>query len=316
MCRIVTTRCIVFMVLVRPCLQFTHKDEGAETNTMPMKTWKHIRDKPKLNCSSVVLKTLGGGVVEHDGVAEVTYQVGDKRITAELYVTREKCVPILGLEVSVDLGLVQPRDNLVTSQGGRVQHIDAVKATEPAVTMDTLENEYKDVFSGLGCYPGKYHIELNPGAQPVIDPPRLVPQALYKPLREKLKKLEAQGVIIAVNEPTDWMNGLVITEKRDVSLRLGLDPKYMNKNIRREHFQIPTFTEISMQLRVHDYSPLSARRTRTGRWSWTKTAHCYAASTPHSGDIVLFECHSESPVLAKCCRSGRIKSLETYLMFT
>ena len=50
-------------------------DTGAETNTMPMKTWKHIRDKPKLNCSSVVLKTLGGGVVEHDGVAEVTYQV-------------------------------------------------------------------------------------------------------------------------------------------------------------------------------------------------------------------------------------------------
>ena len=178
-------------------------DTGAETNTMPMKTWKHIRDKPKLNCSSVVLKTLGGGVVEHDGVAEVTYQVGDKRITAELYVTREKCVPILGLQVSVALGLVQPGDNLVTSQGDRVQHIDAVEATEPAITMDTLENEYKDVFFGLGCYSGKYHIELNPGAQPVIDPPTRVPQALYEPLREKLKKLEAQGFIIAVDEPTD-----------------------------------------------------------------------------------------------------------------
>ncbi|KAI0223027.1 hypothetical protein LSAT2_025721, partial [Lamellibrachia satsuma] len=74
----------------------------------------------------------------------------------------------------------------------------------------TLENEYKDVFSGLWCYPGKYHIELNPGAQPVIDPPRRVPQALYEPLREKLKKLEAQGVIIAVDEPTDWVNSLVI----------------------------------------------------------------------------------------------------------
>ena len=221
-------------------------DTGAETNTMPMKTWKHIREKPNLNCSSVVLKTLGGGVVEHDRVAEVTYQVGDKRITAELYVTREKCVPILGLDVSVALGLVQPGDNLVTSQGDRVQQIDAVEATEPAITTDTLENEYKDVFSGLGCYPGKYHIELNPGAQLVIDPPRRVPQALYEPLR--LKKLEAQGVIIAVDEPTDWVNSLVITEKRDGSLRLCLDPKHMNKNIRREHFQIPTFTEISTQL--------------------------------------------------------------------
>ena len=127
-------------------------DTGAETNTMPMKTWKHIRENPNLNCSSVVLKTHGGGVVEHDGVAEVTYQVGDKRITAQLYVTREKCVSSLGLEVSVALGLVQPGDNLVTSQGDRVQQIDVVEATEPAITMDTLENEYKDVFSGLGCY--------------------------------------------------------------------------------------------------------------------------------------------------------------------
>ena len=34
-------------------------DTGAETNKMPIKTWKHIREKPKLNYSSVVLKTLG-----------------------------------------------------------------------------------------------------------------------------------------------------------------------------------------------------------------------------------------------------------------
>ena len=97
-------------------------------------------------------------------------------------------MPILGLEVTVALGLVQPGDNLVTSRGDRVQQIDAVEATEPAIKTETLENEYKDVFSGLGCYPSKYHIELNPGAQPVIDPPRQVLQALYEPLREKLRK--------------------------------------------------------------------------------------------------------------------------------
>ena len=65
------------------------------------------------------------GKVERDGVAEVTHQVGDKRITAELYVTREKCMPILGLEVSVALCLVQPGDTLVTSQGDRVQQTDS-----------------------------------------------------------------------------------------------------------------------------------------------------------------------------------------------
>ena len=187
------------MVLVRQCLQFAHKDEGRHG----------CRDKYDANEK----------MEAHQRKAKTELQLcrsqntwrrtnSDKRITAELYVTREKCVPILGLEVSVALGLVQPGDNLVTSQGDRVQQIDAVEATEPAITMDTLDNEYKDIFSGLGCYPGKYNIELNPGAQPVIDPPRRVPQALYEPFREKLKKLEARGVIIAVDEPTnDRHNG-------------------------------------------------------------------------------------------------------------
>ena len=206
-------------------------------------------------------------------------------------------------------------DNLVISQGDQVQQIYAVEATEPAITMDTVENEYKDVFSGFGCYPGKCHIELNPGAHPVIDPPRQVPQALYEPLREKLKKLEAQGVTMAVDESTDWVNSLAITEKRDGSLRLCLDPKHMDKNIRREHFQIPTFTEISTQFGGARLFTILDQKD--SYWQVElRTAHCYAASTPHSGDIVLFECHSESPVLGKCCKSGRIKRLVTFLMFT
>ena len=118
-----STRCIVFMVLVNVCNSRIKmkvdikmkEDTGAETNAVPMKTWKHIREKPNLTCSSVVLKTLGGGVVERDGVAEGTYQVGDKCITTELCVTREKCVLILGLDVSVAVGLVQPGDNVVTN---------------------------------------------------------------------------------------------------------------------------------------------------------------------------------------------------------
>ena len=223
-------------------------DTGSETNTMSMKTWKRIKEKPNLSNSYVILKTLGGGVVEHEGVAHVTYKAGGKSIDAELYITKQKCVPILGLEVSVALGLVQPGDNLVTSQGDEIPQIATVETSQPGITMNTLEEEYKDVFSGLGCYPGKYHIELNPGAQPVVDPPKRVPQALYEPLREKLKKLEEQGVIASVDEPTDWVNSLVITEKRDGSLRLCLDPKQLNKNIHREHFQIPTFTEVSTQL--------------------------------------------------------------------
>jgi len=40
----------------------------------------------------------------------------------------------------------------------------------------------------------------------------------------------------------------VIAEKKDGSLRLCLDPKQLDENIWREHFQIPTFEEVTTQL--------------------------------------------------------------------
>ena len=81
------------------------------------------------------------------------------------------------------LGLVQPGDNIVT------------------ITTDTLENECIDVLHGLGCYPGKCHIELNPGAQRVIDPTRRVSQAEeVEKVRRNLKNKASSSQ--STNQPT------------------------------------------------------------------------------------------------------------------
>ena len=45
-----------------------------------------------------------------------------------------------------------------------------------------------------------------------------------------------------------WVNSLVVVENPDVSLRLCLDPRDLNKAIKREHFQLPTFEDISTRL--------------------------------------------------------------------
>jgi len=106
------------------------------------------------------------------------------------------------------------------------------------ITIDTLKQEYSDVFTGLWCFPGKYHKEIQPGASPVTDHPRRVLWALYAPFRDKLNKLEHEGML----------DSLVITEKRDGLLRPCLDPEELNKNIRKGHFQIRTFTDVMTQL--------------------------------------------------------------------
>ena len=57
-----------------------------------------------------------------------------------------------------------------------------------------------------------------------------------------------QGIIVPVDEPTDWVNSLVIREKPNGSLRICLDPKDLNKAIKREHYPVPTVDMVTNRL--------------------------------------------------------------------
>ncbi|XP_056880704.1 uncharacterized protein LOC130521067 isoform X1 [Takifugu flavidus] len=90
---------------------------------------------------------------------------------------------------------------------------------------------------GIGLFPGECTIHLDPKAIPVVHPPRRVPIALRKRLKMELQNMEKQQVIIKVTEPTEWVNSMVAAEKpRTGKLRVCLDPKDLNKAIKRPHY--------------------------------------------------------------------------------
>ena len=60
-------------------------------------------------------------------------------------------------------------------------------------------------------------------------------------------------IIQAVNEPTDWVNNLVIVEKPDGSLRICIDPKELNKANKRPHYVHPTAEDILSQMSSAKY---------------------------------------------------------------
>ena len=63
--------------------------------------------------------------------------------------------------------------------------------------------------------------------------------------------MEKLGVLKKVEEPTVWVNFLVVVEKpTTVKLRLCLDPRHLNKAIQRE--QLPTTEDISTHLTVQE----------------------------------------------------------------
>ena len=101
-------------------------------------------------------------------------------------------------------------------------------------TKEYILHEYADVFRGVGTLPGgPYHIQLKDSYRPVQHPPRLVPLGMQSAYKAKLDRLVKEGIITEVHEHTEWINSIVPVMKEDGSLRLYLDPKDLNKAIKR-----------------------------------------------------------------------------------
>ncbi|KAF0746075.1 Uncharacterized protein FWK35_00029599, partial [Aphis craccivora] len=73
-------------------------------------------------------------------------------------------------------------------------------------------------------------------------------QKLNKKDEEKDKFVKKIKIIEKVAEPKKWSSNLVIVQKPDKTLRLCLDPKELNKVIKRDYLLIPTFSDIRSKL--------------------------------------------------------------------
>ena len=109
--------------------------------------------------------------------------------------------------------------------------------------------KYAQVFTGLGRLEKPYVIEIDPTVSPVINSLRTIPAAFFtERVKAELNDIEKRGVIPKVKERTNWVNSLAIVEKPDGSLRICLDPRHLNKAIKREHFQLPTIEDITTRM--------------------------------------------------------------------
>jgi len=112
--------------------------------------------------------------------------------------------------------------------------------------------------------PGQYHIELDKSVSPVIHARRKVPLALQPRLKTALDDMEEKGVISKCNVSTDWVSSLLIVEKKNGSLRLCLDPRDLNKAVKREHFVLPTCEDVLAKL--HGKSIFTIIDMKDGFW--------------------------------------------------
>ncbi|KAJ3584270.1 hypothetical protein NHX12_014766 [Muraenolepis orangiensis] len=128
---------------------------------------------------------------------------------------------------------------------GGVEELQLVKVVEaltaralwpgkPPSTKEELLQRYVEDFTGR-----VHHIHLDPAATPGIHACRNVPLSIMDPLKKTLKDLQERKVITPVSEPTEWVNSLVMTKKKNGALRVCLDPCNLNQAASITPFLLP-----------------------------------------------------------------------------
>lgn len=223
-------------------------DTGASANVIPTSVFRKLGIQHTLQASPRPLYGYGGEPLVVRGKCKMQCQYKDTKLPLQIHIVDTCAPPVLGLKACLDFKLIK----LILS----------VSSTPGMSIMD----EYADVFKGIGLFPGECTIHIDPSAVPVIHPPRRVPLALRDRLRDELKNMERQQIITKVTEPTEWVNSMVAAEKpRTGELRVCLDPKDLNKVIKRPHYPLPTLEDITSKLAGACY--FSVMDARSGYWA-------------------------------------------------
>ena len=204
-------------------------DTGAQVNVISLfdlnklnTALSHQTDSIKIKPSKVRLFDYSRNKIPVEGECDIGMTYKGAKYTLPFMVISGQGTPLIGLRSARDLGLIK--------------EISEIKCDG----YEALREQFKELFSGLGCLEGYYTIDIDPNVRPVVHPCRKVPFSIKKRLKKELQRMVDLRVIIKEDGPTDWVNSLVVVEKKNGDLRVCLDPRNLNKAVKREHFTLPT----------------------------------------------------------------------------
>lgn len=219
-------------------------DTGATCNVISKVTLERCLGPVMLDQPSRVLTMYNQSTIKPLGQCTLqlhNYKNG-KSYETEFVVLEREAMPLLGSETIQEMDLVKVQlENILSIE------IKDHMYRKP-LTKEMLLLEYPDVFEGTGKFEDPYHLEIDENAVPVVHPPRKVPVALKAELKEELERLQALEIIAPVSEPTPWVSSMVIARKSNGRLRICLDPKDLNRVLRRSHYPMPTIEEVLPEL--------------------------------------------------------------------
>ncbi|XP_062542448.1 uncharacterized protein K02A2.6-like [Armigeres subalbatus] len=208
-------------------------DSGASVNVIGEKTWKKLK---KQNCKVSYesdeprkkLLAYGNHRLLVKGVFKTDINHGSSTVHREIYVVEGNGTNLLGKTTSIDLGVLQIK-----------QEVMQISDKIPQIHMATI-GKAKDVL---------VTINVDRSVHPIQQACRRLPIPLQQTVEEELKKLLDQDIIEPASNKITWASPLVVTPKDGGRrVRLCVDMRKANSAIIPQRHPLPTFDEIMPHL--------------------------------------------------------------------
>uniref|UniRef100_A0A3B3HH25 Gypsy retrotransposon integrase-like protein 1 n=1 Tax=Oryzias latipes TaxID=8090 RepID=A0A3B3HH25_ORYLA len=205
-------------------------DTGADVTAVSETLYKEGQFG-KLEKPTKVLRGPGGSRLQVQGMFTANLHKNNKNTKEDIYVVKGLSMPLLSGTAAIALQLVARVENII---------LDSTA---------TVKREFPRLFSGLGKMEGEYNIVLKPNAQPFsLSTPRRISLPLMPKVKEELTRMEQQGVISKVDQPTEWCAPMVVVPKRTGRVRICTDLTELNKSVLREKHPLPSVENTLGQL--------------------------------------------------------------------
>ena len=193
----------------------THKlelkvDTGAQVNTLPLRTYRRMfpnslngDGNPKhnaLNQTSIILTAYNGTQIKCFGTVDIDCNYSSIWTNTKFYVVDVPGPAVLSLPSCETLNVVTLHCSISR---------DPPANNPPKLNnINDLINEYPNQFDHIGEFPTIHKLVTDPNVPPHINPPRKTPIALKDQITEEINKMEEQGIIKRIEQPTEWVNSL------------------------------------------------------------------------------------------------------------
>ena len=247
-------------------------DTGAQVNILPEEIFHNT--KLSLEKSNITLRSYSGHAMKPLGETKCNVMVGKSAYFLTFQVVGGGVKPILGMRACERMNLIKRcmiDDVASAAQQNAPRTSDPKMATakpppqsrtpmprasaesaakrDPTGGMSDPLDAHADLFAGLGRLRNhEYDISVRDDVAPVKCPPRSIPHTLRNKVKAELERMESMGVIERINGPTDWVSAMIVVHKPVGRVRICLDPRGLNMAIRREHYPMPTFEQISARM--------------------------------------------------------------------